>query len=390
MTLWAGLITLSELLSNEDLRRHEFPVARDRIFLAHAGVCPLPRRVAEAVREYAALCTQGDQETLLPAPQMQHSRQLAARLLNAHPEEIAFVGPTSLALSLVAAGLPWKRHDRVLIYFDDYPANVYPWMALAERGVEVRFLDAREAGRIGPMDVIAQVDEQTRLVALASCHFLSGYRIDWNAIGRELHQRNILFCVDAIQTLGAFPMSVEHIDFLAADAHKWLLGPCAAGILFVRKSLQDFLRPAVFGWHNVRCPNFVAQEEMVLRSDARRYEAGTQNLLGLVGLEAALELLLEIGIDNIAAVLLRKRALLVCALKNKGYTALHADVAPLNASAIVTCHRDGADMAALYGKLQAANIIVSLRTDRAGRKYVRFSPHFYNTDAELERVVQLL
>ena len=140
-------MTLSELLSNEDLRRHEFPVARDRIFLAHAGVCPLPRRVAEAVREYAALCTQGDQETLLPTPQMQHSRQLAARLLNAHPEEIAFVGPTSLALSLVAAGLPGKKHDRVLIYFDDYPANVYPWMALAERGSRSAFwTHARRAG----------------------------------------------------------------------------------------------------------------------------------------------------------------------------------------------------------------------------------------------------
>ena len=254
--------------------------------------------------------------------------------------------------------------------------------------VEVRFLDTREAGRIGPLQGMVGWTNRRAWWRWSPAISCPPYPIDWNAIGRALHQRNILFCVNAI--LGAFPMSVEHIDFLAADSHKWVLGPCAARILFVRKSLQDFLRPAVFGWHNVRCPNFVAQEEMVLRSDARRYEAGTQNLMGLVGLEAALELLLEIGIDNIAAALLRKRALLVCALKNKGYTVLHADVAPLNASAIVTCHRDGADMAALYGKLQAANIIVSLRTDRSGRKYVRFSPHFYNTDAELERVVQLL
>ena len=383
-------MTSSEILSDEALRQHEFPVSREKIFLAHAGVAPLPRRVADAVRDYAGLCTQGDQETLLPAQQVHHSRALAARLLNARPDEIAFVGPTSLALSFIAAGLPWRKNDNVLIYFDDYPANVYPWMALAERGVEVRFLSTSEPGRLRPLEVIGQVDEQTRLVALASCHFVSGYRIDLNAIGQALHERNILFCVDAIQTLGAFPTTVEHIDFLAADAHKWLLGPCAAGILYVRKGLQDNLRPAAYGWHNVLCPNYVAQEQLVFRPDARRYEAGTQNLLGLVGLNAAMELLLEIGIDNIAAELLRKRALLVPALKNKGYTVLHADVPPANASGIITFYREGAGMAALCEKLEAANIIASLRADRSGRQHLRLSPHFYNTDAELQRVVQLL
>ncbi len=383
-------MTLPEILSSEPLRQHEFPVTRDKIFLAHAGVCPLPLRVAHAIRDYAALCTQGDQETLFPAQQMHRSRELAARLLDARPEEIAFVGPTSLALSFVAAGLGLKKNDTILIYFDDYPANVYPWMALAERGVNVRFLHTRELGRIGSTDVMDQVDEQTRLVALASCHFVSGYRIDLNAIGQALHQRNILFCVDAIQTLGAFPTTAEHIDFLAADAHKWLLGPCAAGILYARKSLQERLRPTAFGWHNVRCPNYVAQEEMVFRPDARRYEAGSQNLLGLVGLNAAMELLLEMGIENIAAELFRKRALLVPALKNKGYTVLHAEVPLANASGIVTFYREGADLAAVYKKLETAAITTSLRSDRAGRKYLRLSPHFYNTDTELGRLLEML
>src|SRR5206468_9192640 len=128
-----------------------------------------------AIRDYASLCSQVDQETLLPPLQMRRSRELAAGLLNARPEEIAFVGPTSLALSFVAAGLNLKKGDGILIYFDDYPANVYPWMALAERGVKVRFLHTRELGRIHSMDVLDHVDDQTRLVALASCHFVSGY-----------------------------------------------------------------------------------------------------------------------------------------------------------------------------------------------------------------------
>ena len=383
-------MTLSELLTNEDLRQHEFPVAREKIYLAHAGVCPLPRRVAEATRSYAELCTQGDQEALLPEQQILHTRQLAARMLNAQPEEIALVGPTSLALSFIASGLSFRKGDNILVYFDDYPSNVYPWMALAQKGVQVRLLNVRELGRIRLVDVIGQVDENTRLVALASCHFVSGYRIDLPAIGQALRTRNIPFCIDGIQTLGAFPTTVEHADFLAADAHKWLLGPCAAGVMYVRKSMQEQLRPPVYGWHNVRCPNYVAQEKLTYPPDARRYEAGSPNLLGLVGLHAALELLLEIGLENISAELLRKRAWLVPALQAKGYTVLQADAPPANASGIVTFHKPGADLPAVHQKLTEANIITSLRADRSGQKYIRLSPHFYNTDAELHRVLELL
>ena len=383
-------MTLSELLGNEELRQHEFPVTRQRIFLAHAGVCPLPRRVAEAVREHAQLATAEDQEVVFPLERFQQARRLAAQLLGAQPEEISWVGPTSLALSYVASGLKFRKHDNILIYHDDYPSNVYPWMALAERGVQVRLMNIRELGRIRVIDVQGQVDEQTRLVALASCHFISGYRLDYQAIGSYLRSRQIAFCVDAIQTLGAFPTTVENIDFLAADAHKWLLGPCAAGLLYVRKEWQERLRPPVYGWHNVRCPNFVAQEELVFPPDGRRFEAGTANLLGLAGLQASLELVLEIGVDTIAAELLRKRAWLVPALQAKGYTVLQPEAPPPQASGIITFFQPGADLPALHQKLANANIVASLRADRAGQKYLRFSPHFYNTDAELHRALELL
>jgi selenocysteine lyase/cysteine desulfurase len=383
-------MTIAEVLSNEELRRHEFPVTRDKIFLAHAAVCPMPRRVAEAIRDYATKATQAEQEEAMPAAQIQKARGVAARLLNAQAEEIAFVGPTSLALSFVASGLPWRKGDNLLIYFDDYPSNVYPWMALAEKGVEVRLLNIKEYGRIRAIDVIGQVDEQTRLVALASNHFVAGYRIDPDAIGKALRDRNILFCVDGIQTVGAFPTSVKHIDFLAADAHKWLLGPCGAGVFFVKKSLQAKLRPAVYGWHNIRCPNFVAQEEMVYPPDARRYEAGSANLLGLVGLNAAMELLLEIGVENIAARLLHLRRILVPTLQQKGWTVLQADAPTQNTSGIVSFHRTDADLPALREKLLAAGIDTSLRTDRSGRNYIRVSPHFYNTDEEIHRLLEKL
>ena len=383
-------MTLSELLGNEELRRHEFPSATTGIFLAHAGDCPLPRRVAEAIADYARLCATGDQEKFIYPKILSDGRRFAGQLLNCQADEVAFVGPTSLALSLIASGLKLRRNDNILIYFDDYPSNVYPWMALADQGIEVRLMNTRGLGVIRPRDVVGQVDENTRLVALASCHFISGYRIDHTAIGQELRARGILFCLDAIQTVAAFPTTVEQIDYLAADAHKWLLGPCGAGLLYVRRSLQEQLTPPLYGWNNVRCPNYVAQEEIVFRNSSQKYEVGTHNFLGLVGLVAAMELILELGVENIARELLHKRAFLVPRLQAKGFTVAQADTPPEAASAIVSFYKPGLDLAALHQKLLDAKIATSLRADRAGQKYIRLSPHFYNTEAELERMLELL
>ena len=383
-------MTLLELQTNEELRRYEFPAVRDKVFLSHAAVCPLPRRVAEAIHAYAEDCTRGDQEMFLPSVRIRQTRGLAARLLNAREEEISFVGPTSLGLSFVAGGLQFQAGDNVLVYLEDYPSNVYPWMALARQGVEVRFLKLREYGVIRTEEVLAQVDERTRLVALASCHFISGYRPEITEIGRWLVERGILFCVDAIQTVGASVTDTSTTDFLAADAHKWMLGPCAAGILFVRKSRQEMLQPTVYGWHNVECPGFVTQDSMKHPSDGRRYEAGTENLFGLVGLHAAMELLLEIGVENIAAELRRQREWLVPALQAKGFEVLQAEASRSNTGGIVSFHRSGEDPAALHRKLEREGIIVSLRFARGGRSFLRVSPHFYNTDAELGRLVEAL
>ena len=383
-------MTLSEILSNEELRQHEFPVTRDKIFLAHAGDCPLPRRVAEAIADYARESSTGDQEKFVYPAILDQGRKLAAQLLKCQADEVAFVGPTSLALSFLASGLKLRRSDNILIYFDDYPSNVYPWMALAEQGVEVRLMNTRGLGVIRPKDVMGQVDENTRMVALASCHFISGFRVDFQAIGKYLRDRHILFCLDAIQTLGAFPTTVEHVDMLAADAHKWLLGPCGAGVMYVRGSVQASINPPIYGWNNVRCPNYVAQEQIVLRTGSQKYEAGTHNLLGIVGLVTAMGLLVELGVENIAQELLRKRALLVPALQAKGCMVLQADAPPEAGSGIVSFTQPGGDLAALHQKLLDAGIITSLRADRTGQNYIRLSPHFYNTDAELERVLELI
>lgn len=386
----APALTLPALLTDEALRRHEFPVCRSKVFLAHAAVCPLPRRVADAVANYAHQATLDDQEQPVLATLTREVRDLAAQLIGALPSEIALVGPTSLGLSFVAAGFPLRKGDNIVIYFDDYPSNVYPWMALADRGIEVRLVTPRGLGRIRTADVLAQTDENTRLVALASCHFISGWRLDLPDLHAALSKRRVALCIDGIQTLGAFPTLAEHADFIAVDAHKWLLGPCGAGFLYVRRSWHEALKPVVYGWNNVRCPDFIAREEIAFRSGAHRYEAGSHSMLGLVGLRAALSLILELGVEAIAAELLRKRAWLVPALQDQGWDVAAADAPPQHQSGIVSITRSHADLAALHQHLAQAGVVASLRTERSGRRHLRFSPHAYTTDAELQRAIDLL
>ena len=383
-------MTLEEIQSDESRRLAEFPVAEKTIYLAHAAVCPLPACARDAVSRYAAECVGGDQEDFMPRNLLIDTRQLAAKLIGAEMREVALVGPTSLGLSFIAQGIDWRRGDNIIVHGDDYPSNVYPWMALEEKGVELRHLKPSEPGRIDPEDVFSLINSRTRMAALASCHYVSGYRIEIDTIGRELRSRGVLVCVDGIQTMGAFPTPVEHVDFLAADAHKWMLGPCASGILYVKKETQDQLKPVVQGWHNLSCPDFIAQETLNYKPDGRRYEAGTANLLGIVGHQASLQLLDALGLDKIAADLLAKRRLLLPELLAKGYDVLHSDVPEANASGIVAFSKPGEDMAELQARLGQAGVTVSLRVMRDGSKLIRLSPHFYNTPSELYQLLEAL
>lgn len=383
-------MTVAQVLADEGVRRSEFPVCESKVFLAHARVCPLPRRVANAMNAYSERCMHGDQADMLEPGFETTTRAAAAQLIGAQPQEVAFVGPTSLALSYVAAGLPWRRGDNILVYHEDYPSNVYPWMALAERGVKVRYLNVKSPGYIRLIDVQGQVDENTRLVALSSCHFASGWKLNVPALGKWLRSRNILFCLDAIQTLGAFPVHAADFDFMAADAHKWLLGPCGAGLLYVKRDLQERLKPIVHGWHNVRCPDFIPQTELVFRSDARRYEPGTHGFAQLHGLRAAIDLILELTPEAIGEELLRKRSWLAPALEAKGCFVFHANAGAENAGPFLSFHREGTDMTALHERLTQAGILTTLRKFADGQSVIRVAPHFYNTDTELQRLVDMI
>lgn len=383
-------MTIEDIISDEAVRTAEFPVARDSIFMAHGGVCIMPQRAVRAMQQYLDITATRHQESLEVWKHLNETRVVAAKVIGAQASEIALLGPTSLGLSLVANGLPWQAGDEVVCYQDDYPANVYPWMDLHRQGVTVKYLQTEVLGHITVEAVERALTPRTRMVALASCHFFTGYRIDVDAIGKMLRARGIWFCLDAIQTVGAFPTSVEHVDFLSADAHKWMLGPMAMGIVYVRESLQDVLRPTLIGAWNVKCPDFITQGQIEFEKGGRRYEPGVPNAVGIYGMRASLDFLLELGIENVAARLLHLKSVLVPKLEALGFQVL-PPAGGTNASSITTAAREGGvPLEAIFDHLAKNGVAVSLRHNRAGKAHLRFSPHFYNTEAELDRVCDLI
>lgn len=376
--------------TDEKLRREAFPVARERIFLAHAGVTILPRCAADAMRKHVESSCAHHQEFGDVLRDVARTRGVCAKAIGAHADEIALLGPTSLGLSLFANGLEWEKGDELVCYADDYPSNVYPWTALASQGVVIRFVKPEQPGRITKDAVEAVLTPRTRLVALASAHFLSGWRIDVDAIGGMLRARGILFSVDAIQTVGAGPFSVENVDFLSADAHKWMLGPLAIGIVYVARRNFEICRPTLLGAWNVRSPDFVAQEEILFEETARRYEPGVLNITGMYGMKASLEMLLAAGMGNVRISILQVRDALQSRLRDMGFVFLSPGENDPLRSGILTCRHPARDSAVLFSRLEAAGIIASLRFLRDRSQWLRFSPHFYNSLEEIHRVGDVL
>jgi len=383
---------LARVESDETWRREQFPACRDRIFMAHAAVTAIPQVAVSAMDEFNRASATGEIDfTRLLFADMDRIRSTSARLIGAHADEIALLGPTSLGLSLVANGLDWQPGDEVITYLDDYPANVYPWKNLERIGVKVVYLQPSETGRITPELVQAACTPRTRLLALASNHFLTGWKLDVAAIGALARSRDILFCLDAIQTVGAMPTDASEVDFLSADSHKWMLGPMTAGIFYVKRERQELLRPSLLGAWNVKSPNFIAHDAVEFEAGGRRYEPGVLNSSGLLGMEASMDMLLGIGLDRVAGRLSTIKAQLCDGLETLGF-GLVGPRSGSDATGITTVidpTRPGR-IPALFHELTTQGIVASFRHDRAGVPHLRFSPHFYNTAAEAETVLSAL
>ena len=379
--------TLAQLHADPQLRRREFPVVARQTYLAHAGVCPLPARVTGAMVALLEKMTETGQFEYLFREAEEQGRELAARLLDARADEIAYIPSTSAGLGLVAEGLNWRPGDNVVIPMSDFPANIYPWLGLKRLGVEVRQVPRVEGGELRIPDILERIDAQTRLVAVSSIHYATGWPLDVNTLGREVHALGALLCVDAIQSLGVVPTTVQHVDFLAADGHKWLLGPQGAGVLYVRREVQDRLR-AVPGWHSTAGHRDFETIDATPAESARRYEPGSLNAVGVTGLYAALQLLAGLGINAVAEHVSGLRERLHRKLAAAGWTVVGPQ--PEALTGILAFRKDGIDMARLHHDLDQQNVITSLRLDPEGRDVIRVAPHCANTVGDLQLLLNML
>lgn len=366
--------------------REFFPVTQNVVYFNHAAVGPLSIRACEAMEKHAR--DQRDFGALHWRDwyaEYDRLREAAARILGAEPNEIAILKNTSEGLSFVAEGLRWNEGDNVVTTAMEFPSNWTPWQLLARRGVECRVAATATVDDIAPL-----LDEHTRIVTVSSVAFHNGFTADLEAIGALCAARNVLFCVDAIQSVGVLPIDVRRaqIHFLAADGHKWMCGPEGAALFYVAAEKRDELQVIENGWTNIQRKGTFIQCGTDWLPDARRFEAGSLNTNGIYGLRAALDLLLELGIEHISESALRNTTRLADGIESTGWGL--ATPRPIR-SAIVGATppivEKGAEKSLLWyhRRLEEAGIVCAPREGM-----LRFSPHFYNDFDEVDRVVDAL
>lgn len=370
------------------MRHPEFPLSPELIYLNHAAVAPWPKRTSTAVSLFAQQNTlYGSSYYLDWLKKEAELREQLQILLNApSAKDIALVKNTSEALSFVAYGLDWHSGDNIVSSNEEFPSNRIVWQSLANQGVEFREADLANAE--SPEDALfALVDEHTRLLTISSIQFASGLRLDINRIGRFCKQQNILFCVDAIQSLGAVQFDVQECqaDFVMADGHKWMLSPEGLGVFYTSPEAREKLKLTQYGWHMMKNTHNYENKPWDIHPTAQRFECGSPNMLGIHAFSASLSLLLEIGMDTIEKKVLANANYLMEAIKLHPYLQLLTPEKLTLQSGIVLFKHRQMSKEALYAQLQENHVACAMRGEG-----IRFSAHFYNSTEELDKAMLLV
>lgn len=375
--------------SLEALIETEFPApypATPIIPLNHAGVAPWPRRTARAVAALSeAMYRSGGADPASGPETEDGARGLAADLIGAEPADIAFLKNTSEGLSVVAHGLPWQPGDSVVTTDEEFPSNRIVWESLRDRGVEVR--EAALGAATDPEAALfARVDEGTRLIAVSSVQYATGRRMDLGRIGAFCREHELVFCVDAIQSLGALAFDIRTVgaDAVVAGCHKWLLSPPGVALFYTSADLRARLRLHQYGWHMVEERGDFDRRAWTIAKDARRFECGTLNTLGLAGLRASLQILAEAGMAAVETRVLQSAARLRERILVSGKLRLLNPLPPSRQSGIVVFDRPGRDTLALHEALQKKGVLCARRGGG-----IRFSAHFHTPAAVLDTAVAL-
>ena len=366
--------------------RNLFPLVEHYIHMNHAGVSPMSQRSRAAIEQVVDASMNRPYRDGWAQDEADRVRELVARLINASADSIALTRSTAHGISLLAQGLDWKAGDNVVGAVGEYPANVYPWMALASRQVEYR--QAKPAdGRITPEDVFSLVDARTKVVALSHVEFWNGFRVDLETIGAECRRRGIIFAVDVMQSAGALQVDVGRlpIDFCAAGAGKWLIGPPGVGFCFFAPALVERVRPVILGARSVAGHDYFTYD-LTFAPGARRFEESVVSVLDTAAFGAALDLLLEVGTDVIEDRVLDLAARLADGLAGCGCEIVEPwPRKRAESSGIVSFRKPGTKAQAVLRDLNAAHVVARIHQD-----FVRLSPHFYNTNEEVDRVLDVL
>ena len=366
--------------------RQQMAVVDEWAYFDHAAVAPLPKPSRATVVQWADDFSQhGDVHWSEWAARLERLRQRAAARFGARPQEIALIHSTTEGISLVAEGYPWREGDNVVVFQGEFPSNLYPWMNLASRGVETRWVTTHNE-RYDLKDVEAVCDARTRIVAVSWVGYATGWRNDIAALAEIAHRHGALLMVDAIQGLGVLPIDVGQlpIDFFAADGHKWMLGPEGAGLLFIRQEHLERLRPLGVGWNSVKHAGQHAKIELDLKQSASRYEGGTPNIVGLSGLESSFELLSRYRLEELADRIFQITDLACARLESLGAT-IASDRSEAHRSGIVSFTLGELDLRAVRRYCLQQRVALSHRNGR-----LRISPHAYNTPDDVERLVDVL
>lgn len=367
--------------------RADFPITAEYAFLNHASISPYSNRIANAVQEHVQQMQTVPFDHLIGwfSELIQQCKTQVAQLIGAaRPDEIVPMPDTATGINTAAVSLPLRPGDNVLVVEGDYPANIYPWLNLAPRGVLTKWVPQHEGG-VELDRLVARIDQRTRVIAVSTAMFATGFRNDIGALGALCKERGIYFVVDAIQTLGAFPLDVQacHIDFLACGGQKWLLGVPGAGFLYCRHELLAELQPGAYvgaastvDWINFLDYNFT------LLPTAERFALGTPNLFGMLALTTTAGMLLEAGVPQIAERIMHLTDTLITDLQARGYE-IGSNLSPNHRSGIIIIELPDAEAA--RERLLAAKVVTAVRGHG-----LRVAPHFYNTEADVLRVGDVL
>ncbi len=356
-----------------------FPITKKNLYLDAASLTPYCQPVIDALRMFESERRDAASEKYQAwYDAIEKCRKLAAEMISATPEEIVFTKNTSEGVNLTAQIVDWKRGDEVVLIDCDFPTNTYPFLNLAKKGVKPRFVRCKN-GRVDLSDIEKSINDKTRLLSVSHVLYNSGFQMDLKALGDMCQQHGTLVHVDAAQSLGAIKLNVKklRVDFLSAPGYKWLLSPLGTGLFHIKK--EHLHETPVIGWLSVKNSEKLDATDYELHAGGRRFECGNQNISGLLGMHAALKLINSWGVDAVENRVLKLSRALAENLDEAGFKVLSEQNAKHRSG--IVCIEKGKITKSLLRK-QGITATV--------RKNVRFSPHIYNTEEELLRVVDLL